>query len=212
MSKIICVFGDSITEGHCDYEEGGWVNRLKKYLKSEGGVSVYNFGVSGDTTDGLLKRFDAEAEASNPEIIIFAIGINDSAHIASKNENYVPVKKFAENLAALSRKANAFTDKAVFVGITKVDEDKTAAISRDTDVSYRNKDIQGYDGAIKDFCEKNNLPFIEMYDLLDKEDLEDGLHPNSAGHEKMFQRVKDFLIENKIIVGANGVRPFTKKT
>ena len=38
-----------------------------------------------------------------------------------------------------------------------------------------------------------------MYGLLDKEDLEDGLHPNSAGHEKMFQRVKDFLIKNKII-------------
>lgn len=38
-----------------------------------------------------------------------------------------------------------------------------------------------------------------MFDLLENEDLEDGLHPNSEGHKKMFIRVKDFLIENKII-------------
>ncbi|MEA1963419.1 MAG: hypothetical protein U9M94_04270 [Patescibacteria group bacterium] len=43
------------------------------------------------------------------------------------------------------------------------------------------------------------MPFIEMFDLLNDEDLEDGLHPNSDGHEKMFKRVRDFLIENKII-------------
>ena len=35
--------------------------------------------------------------------------------------------------------------------------------------------------------------------LITKEDLEDGLHPNAGGHEKIFQKVKDFLIENKII-------------
>jgi len=39
----------------------------------------------------------------------------------------------------------------------------------------------------------------KYFDLLNDEDLNDGLHPNADGHEKMFNRVKDFLIENKII-------------
>jgi len=29
--------------------------------------------------------------------------------------------------------------------------------------------------------------------------LEDGLHPNSEGHKKIFESVKEFLIKNKII-------------
>ena len=52
---------------------------------------------------------------------------------------------------------------------------------------------------IKEICAKNNLLFIEMQDLLKDEDLEDGLHPNSKGHEKMFLRVKDFLEKNEIV-------------
>jgi lysophospholipase L1-like esterase len=48
-------------------------------------------------------------------------------------------------------------------------------------------------------CEKENLYFIDMFDLLKKNDLEDGLHPNAKGHEKIFEKVKDYLIENKII-------------
>jgi lysophospholipase L1-like esterase len=38
-----------------------------------------------------------------------------------------------------------------------------------------------------------------MFDLLDEKDLIDGLHPNSQGHQKMFERVRDFLLENKLV-------------
>ena len=36
-------------------------------------------------------------------------------------------------------------------------------------------------------------------DLLTDEDLEDGLHPNTAGHKKMFERMKKFLIDTEIV-------------
>jgi lysophospholipase L1-like esterase len=200
MSKRICVFGDSIALGACDHEGGGWVARLRKYLEINGyDYDVYNLGISGDTTDDLLERFGAEAGAREPEIIIFAIGVNDSSYRQPLNGSYVPLNKFKANLEILKQKANKFTNKVIFVGITKVDENKTAPIPWNIDANYRNKDIKEYNQAIKEFCEKNNLLFTPIYDLLDKEDLEDGLHPNSEGHEKIFQRVKDFLIKNKII-------------
>ncbi len=200
MSKRICIFGDSITEGFYDYEEGGWANRLKKYFENNDNDNIiYNLGISGDNTDDLLKRFDAEARTRDPEIIIFTIGINDSSYRESLKGNKTDFKKFNKNLKVLLNKAKIFTDKVIFIGITRVDENKTAPLPWNTDASYKNKDIQEYNKAIKGLCEKNNLPFIDMYDLLNKEDLEDGLHPNSSGHEKMFQRVKDFLIDNKII-------------
>jgi len=53
--------------------------------------------------------------------------------------------------------------------------------------------------VIEEFCQKKSLIFIPMQGLLDKEDLPDGVHPTAAGHEKIFQRVKECLEDNKII-------------
>ncbi len=38
-----------------------------------------------------------------------------------------------------------------------------------------------------------------MNEPLEKEDFDDGLHPNAAGHEKIFEQVRDFLIEKRWI-------------
>jgi lysophospholipase L1-like esterase len=200
MPKRICIFGDSIVRGGIDKEKGGWANRLRLFLESkDDDVRTYNLGVSGNNSNDLIKRFNIEAEAREPGIIIFAIGTNDAAYAKSKKGNYVPIENFKENLEILKQRAEKLTLKIIFIGLTKADEEKTLPIPWHKDFYHKNKNIREYDRAIKYFCEKNNLPFIEMFDLLDNDDLADGLHPNSAGHEKIFQRVKDFLIKNKII-------------
>jgi len=50
-----------------------------------------------------------------------------------------------------------------------------------------------YNNKIKEICEKNNLRYIDLSDLMENSDFEDGLHPNSKGHEKIFQKIKEFL-------------------
>ena len=45
------------------------------------------------------------------------------------------------------------------------------------------------DNTIKEICEKEDVTYIYMYDAVEKEDLTDGLHANSTGHQKMFERV-----------------------
>ena len=76
-------------------------------------------------------------------------------------------------------------------------------MSWDKDKSYKNEYIQKYNDAIKQICAKNKIYFIEIFEDWIKMDykrlLEDGLHPNSEGHQKIFETVKDFLITNKII-------------
>jgi lysophospholipase L1-like esterase len=200
MRQIICAFGDSITWGACDIEKGGWVARLRGYLENNNfNVWVYNCGVSGANTDKLLKRFKVEALARRPNLIIFAIGINDSQYVNSKDNPRVPLEKFQKNLQELINQAKEFTDQIVFVGLTKVDESKTMPIPWDPIKFYDRENIKLYNAKIKEVCEKNNLLFIEMFDLLNDSDLEDGLHPNSQGHEKMFLRIKDFLLSNNLI-------------
>lgn len=79
MSKRVCIFGDSITQGYNDFDNGGWADQLKIYFNKENpDHSFFNLGISGDNTEDLLKRFKVEVEARNPEVFIIAIGINDS--------------------------------------------------------------------------------------------------------------------------------------
>lgn len=209
----ILVFGDSIAWGFGDSKKGGWVDQLKaffhsgEYIKRLVFYTVYNLGIGGDTTDLLLERFKNEIEAreeENPkvrktDIVIFAIGINDSNFLNSKDNSRVSIENFQKNLIELINQAKEFTEKIIFVGLNEADESKTAPTLWNEESYWTNENIKKYESVIKSVCQENNLLFIDVFDLLNKEDLDDGLHPNSQGHQKMFERVRDFLLENKLV-------------
>jgi len=213
----LIIFGDSIALGAWDQKHGGWANRLKTYLYSDDFriktkddfifYSTYNLGVGGTTTNDLLGRFNNEIqeresndfERTHHDIIIFAIGSNDCQYSSSKENTKVEPNDFERNLNILLNKAHKYTKKVLFIGITKVDESKTYPISWDENIYCTNKNIQQYNKILKDFCRDKNVLFVDVFDLLDKRDLIDGLHPNSQGHQKMFKRVRDFLLENKLV-------------
>jgi len=187
----ICIFGDSITWGAYDPKNGGWANRLRNYFEKQGkNVNVYNLGIPGDATIDLLTRIEIEAKSRESNIIIFAIGINDAQFIHSTNSNRISDDDFRTNLERLYEIARKLTSKIIFVGLTSVDESKTKLTSLDTDKIYTNENIKRLDQIIKAFCLEKNFKFIPMNDLLNNNDLVDGLHPNTQGHVKMFGRIK----------------------
>lgn len=187
----ILIFGDSITWGAYDPEQGGWATRLRNYFEAQDNdTDVYNLGISGDTTADLLERIEIEAKSREPNLIIFAIGINDAQFIHSTNDLRVSPDEFQQNLAKLLSTGKKFTDEVVFVGLTRVDESKTTPIPWNTDKSYTNENIERLDNAIKKFCEDNKLKFIPMESVVGNDDLIDGLHPNTKGHIKIFNLMK----------------------
>lgn len=212
MARIL-VFGDSISYGAWD-KKGGWVQLLKGFLFEKSladpnfDCKVYNLGISGDTTEDLLERFEFEAnqrakrEEEKP-IIIFAIGLNDSYFIQSKNSIAVLEEKFKENIKKLINLAQKFSSKIIFIGLNPVDEPKVSPMPWDRDKSYNIETIKKYNEIIKEICNENNIYFIEIFEEFLKTDykklLEDGAHPNALGHEKIYEIVKKFLIKNKII-------------
>jgi len=209
MDKVICVFGASTTWGAWDTERGGWVQRLRRHFEAnevdDGYISVYNLGVDGDNTSDLLKRFKFETRQRIKKgwyddiIIIFSIETNDSMYVKSKDGPQISLEKFKNNLKELIKQAEKFTKKVIFSGGLKVEESKTTPVSWDSGLHYTNKNIQKYNQIIKSVCQEHKLLFIDIFDLLDKSDLEDGLHPNSQGHQKIFERVRDFLLKNKLV-------------
>ena len=210
MTQIL-VFGDSISYGAWDLE-GGWVQRLRKYLDKQNLTTnsyyiIYNLGVNGDTTNNLLERFELETNqrlAENEEtIFIFAIGANDSLFLKSKNDFWVKKNDFNKNLEKLITSAKSLSKKIIFIGLTPVDESKVNPLQWDKDKSNNNKHVKEYDSIIKSICNQDKVHFIQLYDEFTKQDyrsiLEDGVHPNSKGHEMISKIVKEYLKENKII-------------
>lgn len=191
MAQIL-VFGDSETYGAWD-SEGGWVSRLRQFIdKTNKEHIIYNLGIDGNTTESLLIRFEFETKSrlwpDEETILLFQIGVNDSA--------IVSFEKFKENIKTLIKLAKKYSSKIAFLGLTSVDEKKTNPVPWNNAVFYKNEKIRKYNDAIKALCKENKVHFIEISNIsLD----EDGVHPNSKGHAKIFQLVKDFLVKNKII-------------
>jgi lysophospholipase L1-like esterase len=80
-------FGDSITYGEYDGVFGGWVDILKRYALqkyNEGSdeLILFNLGIGGETTEGLVKRIPHEMKARNSaegNVVFIGYGANDLA-------------------------------------------------------------------------------------------------------------------------------------
>lgn len=196
----ICIFGDSTAWGAWDMEKGGWVNRLWLYAskKSDGECEVYNLSISGGTTDTILKRFESESKIREADAIIFQSGGNDSCFMGNNGPNQIPIDNFRDNIQKIIDKSRDITPNIIFIGFKNIDESKTMPVSW-RDIYYLNSEIKKYDEAMRDICKKNDVLYLDIFGLLNNEDFEDGLHPNASGHEKIFDKVKNFLEENKWI-------------
>lgn len=202
MVKIL-VFGDSIGWGAFDIEKGGWVERLKIfYLKSfkQRGVSVYNCSISSDTSKGVLNRIESTVDnilkIENEEIIfLFSIGTNDAAYLNSKDNFEIPIEIFKENINKIIEKAKKYSNKILFTGFPKANEFKSMPWEDYTEgkIYWENSELKNYEDELKKICLNKNIPLIEIWDLLVNEDLPDGIHPNDLGHNKIYEKVKDYM-------------------
>lgn len=197
--KDICItiFGDSITYGMWDKSSGGWTQRLRTKIESDNKnyYTLYSLGIPGDTSTGLINRFETEMDSRfSPffkNIIIFAIGINDS--IFQYGQNATPIEIFKQNLTTLLTQAKRYTESIVFLGLTRVDENKIPQNKFLPFETFINSEIETYDNTIKDFCLTHNLTYIDIRNLLEEIDIDDGVHPNKLGHEKIAEVVKTKL-------------------
>ena len=103
-SATVLVVGDSLSAAYGLDESAGWVALAQQELLStHPELNIVNASISGDTTEGALRRLPAALDRFNPDILIIELGGNDGLR------GY-PLKKIRENLetlAKLGREANA---------------------------------------------------------------------------------------------------------
>jgi len=78
QSKVILVYGDSLSAGYGIRVEQGWVSLLAQRTQKEGyGFRVVNASVSGETTAGGLSRLPHTLAVQRPNIVLLELGAND---------------------------------------------------------------------------------------------------------------------------------------
>lgn len=177
--KIVCI-GDSLTEGYQIDLSKRWTDVLERKL----GIEIINSGICGDTTAGMLARFKEMVIDHKPSHVIIMGGTNDT---------------FA-GLKAEIIKSNilAMTRYAKYHGITAVIAVPTPYFLEGLNLS---KELQGESDLaraiedmrcqVKQYFIEDGLRVIEIGQGLGAEDyLDDGLHPNEIGHQKMMENVK----------------------
>lgn len=203
MTHIIC-FGDSITRGENDKDRGGWVDRLKSfYMKrflelKDNEVCVFNMGIGGETTDGLLKRFihefDTRLLQDGTNIVTFAYGANDIALL--NNENTVPAERFRSNLIYCIEYAKKNKAKVFLINILPIIEglnNQPGFVRK----KRRMSDIISYNRIILSLAEITQIEYIDLFAVFETNLAGlytfDGVHPNAKGHQQIFRKVKKVL-------------------
>jgi lysophospholipase L1-like esterase/isopentenyldiphosphate isomerase len=191
--KVVCIFGDSVTWGARLPFRIAWANLLRNHLEkvSDNLISLYDTGIDGNNTRDVLERFEVEAKARQPDVIMFAVGVNDSLYRKTENNPEVPISEYKSNMVELITKAKKFTDNILLIGLVKGSDKWTMPLVQSTTgKTYTKARVKEYDDVLKTVAEENGVKYLELMSMLDDEDFDDGLHPNLTGHAKIFNRVK----------------------
>lgn len=200
--KGILAFGDSITFSRGDSNHEGWAGLLAHYFESLDYYNcLFNLGIPGDSSADLLKRFEVEADARirylrelDKFVILVGIGINDSRFNDELGNAQTEPEQFKKNIEKLIELSKQRTKDVVFIGLTPVDEKLTNPYET---TYFNNERVSQFNDIIKSCCADEGVLFLDMFKELSALDycalLDDGLHPNSAGYQKMYEIIKEFL-------------------
>lgn len=94
---IVTALGDSLTFGYMVSEKNKWVNLINSRSHA---LAVINRGINGDTTGGMLERFDRDVD-KNSKILTIWGGANDFYY------DEMSAEAVFENIKKIAAKAQA---------------------------------------------------------------------------------------------------------
>lgn len=160
----IIAFGDSLIEGVGATEGADLISLLGVEL----GLPIRNFGRSGDTTESALKRFqEIFKEVSNPKVAIILLGGNDFLRKVPKEETF-------KNLGII---IDEFQKRGAIVLLLGI----RGGVLND---SYE-KEFE----ILQKTHQTALIPNVLKGLLGDSRYMYDSIHPNSAGYQKIADKI-----------------------
>ncbi len=202
--KVVAL-GDSLTYGYGDWEQGGWVDRLKRHWmrpKGSGQASaiLYNLGVRGDTIRQIHQRLGfeflqrGELRRQHPHLLLLSFGVNDSARLGkATGRHFVPFAEFQSHLGELLDQAKGLS-RVLFLGMVPVNEAQMPFMDA---LFFSQEDQYLYKEATRLACQERGIPYLDTFEMwrqrgqdwINQRLLEDGLHPNALGYQALFEDI-----------------------
>lgn len=178
----IVIFGDSLTAGYKLPASESVPARLQERFMAAGhsGVRVINMGISGDTTQEGLSRFNLALEAE-PDIVVLELGANDIMR-------HIPAKKMQENLDIMIRQLQ---ERGIVVILSGVSIPAAYAIGNEQLGEYK----PAFEALADTYSVEYYPNFLAGVQGKPEMNLQDGLHPNSKGIEEIANRLYPLLRE-----------------
>jgi acyl-CoA thioesterase-1 len=179
-SPRILVLGDSLSAAYGIDEEEGWVNLLDERLEREGYPHrVVNASVSGETSEGGLKRLPRLLSEHNPEWVILELGGNDGLR------GY-PVSDLADNLTAMIQLSREQGAEVVLLGMQ-------------IPPNYGPRYTDQFTAVYPQLAQEEDVPLVAfmLEGIATKDELmqRDGIHPNAEAQPKILENVWPMLRE-----------------
>jgi len=176
--KLVCI-GDSLTFGFELDASRRWTNLLSSDLN----VEIVNSGINGDSTIGMLARFQDHAIAHNPSHVIITGGTVD-LRFGLKDEQII------SNLFTMTRHAR-FYNILPIIGIPP-------PCFNLNELNYLQEDyaecIRSFQNTLLNFCKENEIEWIDFSKHMTAAHvMDDGLHQNAEGHKIMMENAKEML-------------------
>lgn len=191
--------GDSLTAGYVPYAPMNPMDHVFPYTayldnaviaeQSRRGwehvhCTFVNRGVNGDSTKGMLSRFDSEIASLEPDYVIVWAGINDLFL-------GFPLDEIMGRLQQIYSKAREHGIEPVACTVT--------SITRESPVVAR---IVELNGLIRGYCTENHVPVVDLFKALsDRSGLllenfsSDGVHLNADGNRRVADTVYSEVVE-----------------
>jgi|SRR5690554_3271556 len=168
--KQIVFLGDSLTDFY----------QIEEFFHD---YKVYNRGIASDTTKGVLDRLEDNVISIQPRKVFLQIGTNDYIR---RNNDYI----FTNIIEIVNRLKNSIEDVKVYIISLYPVNHKAKVYSRFFTTVRNNKTIRALNERLKEYCENNNLSYIDVHSHLvdSKGNLEkkytvEGLHINYEGYD-----------------------------
>ena len=209
--KQVFIVGASIAYG-VGGAGGGWGELIKHYahglMYEDGGVGekyeVFNFAKPGETVDFILDTFPDQLKQygrGGELTTVVSVGGNSSKAVDTPDNFVSTVEEYVAEMKKLLTLLKT-ASHVIIVSNSYVDESKTNPKLNPlngTKSYFTNKRRSEFRAALKKLCEEQSVTFVDADGGISPEEWKehylysDGLHPNTAGHQYIFERIKPLL-------------------
>lgn len=172
--RTLLILGDSLSAGYGIPAGQGWVQLLQERLKQQpGNWSVVNASISGETTDGGLRRLPDLLSRYQPAVVVIELGGNDGLR-------GFPPQIIENNLARMIELTHQAGAEAVLVGIQMPP-------------NYGPRYTRAFAELYPRLSDRYNLALVPFFldGIYDRNELmqADGIHPNADAQPRLLDNI-----------------------